>query len=59
MMYDHFRQLVLMMQFKTYQIFSMFLFKVMTFKISIQDGIKHIQKQMKYLLRLSLKICTR
>ena len=42
MMNDHFRQLGLMMQFKTYQIFSMFLFKVMTFKISIQDGIKHL-----------------
>ena len=43
-----FEQPVLTMQQKIYQIFSMFLYKEMTFKISIQDGIKLQYLQVKY-----------
>ena len=37
-----------MMQFKTYQTSSMFLYTEMTFKISIQDGNKLRYLQVKY-----------
>ena len=43
-----FEQLALMMQLLTYWILSMFPYKEMTFKISIQDGIKLSYLQVTY-----------
>ena len=49
MIYEHFEQLSLMMQLLPYQIFSMFPYKEMTFRISIQTGIKlHYNLHVKY-----------
>ena len=54
-----YEQVVLMMQLKTYQTSSMFLYKEMTFKISIQDGNKLHYLQVKFPKKISWKVCTR
>ena len=48
---------VLMMQLSTYQIFSMFPYKEMTFRISIQDRTKLYYLQVEYLTKMPWSVC--
>ena len=52
-----FELLALMTQLLTYQIFSMFLCKEVTFRISRQDGTKVYYKQVRYQKKMSWRVC--
>ena len=53
-----FEQPELVVQLKTYQIYSIYAYRMMTFRISTQDGIKLYLLQVKYLRNMSWKVCT-